>query len=53
MQGYKIIERRPEETVGRVVRYELTKRAAIMKANANGCRRDPGQEDPAVHRAPD
>ena len=32
MQGHKIIERRPEETAGRVVRYELTKRAAIMKA---------------------
>lgn len=32
MQGYRIIERRPEETAGRVVRYELTKRAAIMKA---------------------
>ena len=32
MQGYKIIERRPEETAGRVVRYELTKRAAIMTA---------------------
>lgn len=32
MQGYKIIERRPEEAAGRVVRYELTKRAAIMKA---------------------
>lgn len=32
MQGYKIIERRPEETAERVVRYELTKRAAIMKA---------------------
>ena len=32
MQGYKIIEHRPEETAGRVVRYELTKRAAIMKA---------------------
>ena len=32
MQGYKIIERRPEETAGRVVRYELTKRAAVMKA---------------------
>ena len=32
MQGYKIIERRPEEKAGRVVRYELTKRAAIMKA---------------------
>ena len=32
MQGYKIIEHRPEETAGRVVRYELTKRAAVMKA---------------------
>lgn len=32
MQGYKIIERRPRETAERVIRYEMSKRAAIMKA---------------------
>ena len=32
MQGYKIIERRPGETAERVIHYEMSKRAAIMKA---------------------
>lgn len=32
MEGYKIIERRPEETAERVIRYEITKRAAVMYA---------------------
>ena len=32
MQGYKIIERRPGETAERVILYEMSKRAAIMKA---------------------
>lgn len=32
MQGYKIIERRPGETAERVIRDEMSKRAAIMKA---------------------
>ncbi len=32
MQGYKIIERRPGETAERVVRYDLSKRGAIMEA---------------------
>ena len=32
MQGYKIIERRPGETAERVIRYEMSKRRAIMEA---------------------
>ena len=32
MQGYKIIERRPGETAERVIRYDLSKRGAILEA---------------------
>lgn len=32
MQGYKIIERRPGETAERVIRYEMSKRRAILEA---------------------
>ena len=32
MQGYKIIERRPGETAERVIRYEMSKRHAILEA---------------------
>lgn len=32
MQGYKIIERRPGETAERVIRYEMSKRSAILEA---------------------
>lgn len=32
MQGYKIIERRPGETAEHVIRYEMSKRSAILKA---------------------
>lgn len=32
MQGYKVIERRPGETTERVVRYDLSKRGAILEA---------------------
>ena len=32
MQGYKVIERRPGETAERVIRYEMSKRGAILEA---------------------